>query len=110
MVLACNGEFILWTLTKTIILGVHPSADLAVIKAAYKALAMLYHPDRTVDRNDNSSSRMAEINEAYSVLKNKSTRKEYDASRGTQTHSANDFVDNGFDETAPQSDPLEISI
>jgi curved DNA-binding protein CbpA len=50
------------------ILGVTPSADLAVIKAVYKALALKFHPDRNKESPDVAAKRMSEINEAYSVL------------------------------------------
>lgn len=63
------------------ILGVTPSADLAVIKAVYKALALKYHPDRNKDSPDAAAKRMKEINEAYSVLSDEQKRAAYDQSR-----------------------------
>lgn len=63
------------------ILGVTPSADLAVIKAVYKALALKFHPDRNKDSPDAAAKRMSEINEAYSVLSEEKKRAEYDKSR-----------------------------
>ncbi len=50
------------------VLGVLPSADEVVIRAAYKALAQRYHPDKRNTDAPNSDQRMAELNEAYSVL------------------------------------------
>ena len=44
------------------ILGVHPSAEEAVISAAYRALAKLYHPD--LYKGSDAAERMAKINEA----------------------------------------------
>lgn len=62
-------------------LGVVPSADPAVIKAAYRALATIYHPDK------NSSPEAGEIikaiNIAYEILSNPEKRKQYDSSTGT---------------------------
>ncbi len=47
------------------ILGVHPTAEIAVIEAAYKALAKRYHPDVSQDNPEEAHRRMQEINEAY---------------------------------------------
>ncbi|MDC1268329.1 DnaJ domain-containing protein [Gammaproteobacteria bacterium] len=58
------------------ILGVTSSAEMAVIKAAYKALAGIYHPDR--NPSDGSGLKMQAINEAWSVLSDVQSRKEYD--------------------------------
>jgi curved DNA-binding protein CbpA len=58
------------------ILGVTASAEMAVIKAAYKALAGIYHPDR--NPTPNAKEKMQAINEAWSVLSNSDTRKKYD--------------------------------
>jgi curved DNA-binding protein CbpA len=63
------------------ILGVTPSADLAVIKAVYKALALKFHPDRNKESPDVAAKRMSEINEAYSVLSDEQKRAAYDKSR-----------------------------
>ena len=61
------------------ILGVHPSAEEAVISAAYRALAKLYHPD--LYKGSDAADRMAKINEAYETLSDEEKRKEYDSSR-----------------------------
>lgn len=59
-------------------LGILPNAELIVIRAAYKALAQKYHPDRAP--NDPRAARiMQAINEAYEILSNEEKRKEYDA-------------------------------
>ena len=63
------------------ILGITPSADLVVIKAVYKALALKYHPDRNKDNPDSAAKRMTEMNEAYSVLSDEQKRAAYDKSR-----------------------------
>lgn len=59
------------------ILGLVPEAEKEVIKAAYRALAMLHHPDRNHE-NPLAAEKMAEVNEAYAVLSNDEERKRYD--------------------------------
>jgi DnaJ-class molecular chaperone len=60
-------------------LGLTKEADEAVIKAAYKALAQKYHPDKQDSSSQRESTRlMSEINKAYSVLGDIDKRKEYD--------------------------------
>jgi len=61
------------------ILQVDPSAEAEVIAAAYKRLALKYHPDTNKDRN--ATLRMQEINEAYEVLHDPIKRAEYDRHR-----------------------------
>jgi len=54
-------------------LGVNRTASDTEIKAAYRKLAMQYHPDRGGD-----SQRFSQINEAYEVLKDPQRRAQYD--------------------------------
>ncbi len=71
------------------ILGVSDNAELAVIKAAYKALIMIYHPDRFVGDSSNAVNKTKAINEAYAVLTDPDKRKKYDAGRsGKQGNAA----------------------
>ncbi|MFU8788288.1 MAG: DnaJ domain-containing protein [Methylobacter sp.] len=63
------------------ILGVMSSAELAVIKAAYKALIMIYHPDRYKGDKKEALKKSTDINEAYAVLTDPDKRKKYDAQR-----------------------------
>jgi hypothetical protein len=60
-------------------LMVHPEADAEIIKAAYRRLAQLYHPD--VYRKADAEIRMKEINEAYHVLGDRDQRERYDIER-----------------------------
>lgn len=53
----------------------HYDASPEVIKAAYRKLCTLYHPDTS--KNANEDARMLEINEAYRVLSNSTSRTEY---------------------------------
>ena len=58
------------------ILQVDPSADQEVIAAAYKRLSIKYHPD--TNRSSDANRRMQDINEAYQVLKDPTSRARYD--------------------------------
>jgi len=58
------------------ILQVSEEADPEVIEAAYKRLSIKHHPDK--NKSPLAEARMKELNEAYSVLRNPSTRHEYD--------------------------------
>ena len=60
------------------ILNVRSDASQEVIRAAYKALSMIYHPDRNSSQDANK--RMQDLNLAYSVLSDHEKRMEYDRS------------------------------
>lgn len=89
------------------ILGVLPIAEEIVIRAAYKALAQRYHPDRSESAPENAHQRMKEINEAYSILSDHVKRKDYDKARGSSTQSGDMYFQNGSDDIPPSYDPLE---
>jgi curved DNA-binding protein CbpA len=57
-------------------LNVHPRAHQAVIQAAYRVLAALYHPDSR--DNLSSNRRMAELNAAYEKVRTPDRRTLYD--------------------------------
>jgi curved DNA-binding protein CbpA len=61
------------------ILGVIDSAEDIVIRAAYKALAQRYHPDKFEGDPQQAKHFMQEINEAYSVLSDLEQKRQYDA-------------------------------
>lgn len=58
------------------ILGVSQNATEAEIKAAYRRLALQWHPDR--NKSPEAEAKFKEINEAYEVLSNKEKRAAYD--------------------------------
>jgi len=60
------------------ILGVTPKAEPVEIRAAYRALMRIYHPD--ADRSSEAADRARQINAAYSVLNNPERRASYDDS------------------------------
>ena len=58
-------------------LGVARDADAGALKAAYRKLAMKFHPDRNPG-DTAAETRFKEINEAYEVLKDDQKRAAYD--------------------------------
>lgn len=76
-------------------LGVSPQADLAAIRAAYRARMRRYHPD--VNRSEDALAKATAINEAYACLSDDDRRSAYDGTRtgnaraataGTRPHAA----------------------
>lgn len=61
------------------VLNLPPAASLEEIKAAYKSLAKVWHPDLHLqDERALNEVRFSEITCAYSVLKDEKRRQEYD--------------------------------
>lgn len=89
-------------------LNVARNADIAVIKAAYKALAQKYHPDRNPD-NPNAERIMKIINTAYQVLIDPVRRAEHDRwideqeRRAGQSHQSTNQSSNAYQNTASGS-------
>jgi curved DNA-binding protein CbpA len=61
------------------ILQVAPSAEQEVLHAAFRALAMKYHPDR--DSSARAARRMMELNQAYAMVREPELRAQVDKSR-----------------------------
>ena len=59
------------------ILGVERTVDAAVLKSAYRKLAMEHHPDRN-GGSEESVARFKDISEAYTVLSDEQKRAAYD--------------------------------
>lgn len=79
------------------ILGIMATAEDIVIRAAYKALAQRYHPDKYKGDPAEAQERMRDINEAYGVLSDTGKRSEYDewynAQQQSDEYQANDEDD-----------------
>ncbi len=58
------------------VLQVAPTAEQEVIHAAFRALALKYHPDR--DQSIFAARRMAELNRAYAVVRDPEERGRFD--------------------------------
>lgn len=76
------------------VLGVPSDADQAAIKAAYRKLALKYHPDRNPG-DKSAEERFKQINEAYAVLSDPEKRSRYDryGSADPQAHFSGDIFD-----------------
>ncbi|MGB6136374.1 MAG: DnaJ C-terminal domain-containing protein, partial [Shewanella sp.] len=61
------------------VLGIDPQANVKAVKAAYKKLAVKYHPD--VSKHADAEAKFKEIGEAYAILSNAKKRAEYDEVR-----------------------------
>lgn len=62
------------------VFGLLHTAEIEVIKAAYKALAQKYHPDKHPEKKLLFTEIMTELNHAHTVLGNAKKRKEWDVS------------------------------
>jgi curved DNA-binding protein CbpA len=60
------------------LLGVAPTAEPDVIRAAYRALAKRYHPDHTTRTRPGAGDHMARLNAAYAILSCPERRYAYD--------------------------------
>ena len=61
-------------------LGLLHDVDDVVIKAAYRALAQKYHPDKNKTNKELYTQKMAKLNEAFAAIGTKAKRKAYDES------------------------------
>jgi curved DNA-binding protein CbpA len=83
------------------VLGLLHTAENEVIKAAYKALAQKYHPDRHPEKKFLYTEIMAELNHAHAMLGTARKRKDFDAAwkKFTDKHKRPE-------EPSPQSSPV----
>ena len=83
------------------ILGVIQDAEDIVIKAAYRALAQRYHPDKWAGSSEEATMRMSEINKAFSVLSDQIKRKQYDINLSSNEY---DEPEEDFSNTVDEND------
>jgi len=88
------------------VLGVLPNAEDVVIRAAYRALAQRYHPDRFTGSENEANRRMSEINEAYQVLSDPVMRSKYDDLRGSNASASDPYFADDASAEPTGSDPL----
>lgn len=60
------------------VLEIPQGASLKDIKKAYRKLAVQHHPDRNLGNEEEATIRFREISEAYEILSDEQTRKQYD--------------------------------
>ena len=85
------------------ILHLHLSAPPDVIQAAYRRLAMLYHPDK--NPSGLATEQMAALNRSYAVLGNPDKRAEYDRLRPAQSKTPVAQPESGGAPSQPQKKP-----
>lgn len=86
-------------------LGVSETAASHEIKAAYRALAKEYHPDRGPRRDSGATFRF--ITEAYSVLSDEDERRKYDALGGPGTSAEGSSTRQGAKPDQPSNIELQ---
>jgi curved DNA-binding protein CbpA len=65
------------------VLQVVPTCEPEVVHAAFRALALKYHPDHDATRR--AAEKMAELNRAYAILRSESARAAHDRARRRAT-------------------------
>jgi curved DNA-binding protein CbpA len=75
------------------VLQISPSAEPEVLHAAFRALALKYHPDR--DASARAARRMIELNQAYAMVRDPVARAELDRSRRRSPFDAAGVPPNG---------------
>jgi hypothetical protein len=90
------------------VLGVQPSAEDVVIRAAYKALAQRYHPDRFAGSKEEAHRRMSDLTTAYEVLADPLRRPKYDRRRSPYTRSVAASFNSPAKYASPALNPGEV--
>ena len=95
------------------ILDISINATKDEVKKAFRSLAKKYHPDRNVN-DENALRKFQEVNEAYEVLSNEDSRREYDKKKSsfeqkdsTGTNSENNKSNNDKRKYQDKSESIE---
>ena len=75
-----------------LVLNVSPDAPADEIRAAYRRMAMLVHPDRNVN-DPNASQHMAWVNEAWEILGDEHKRADFDRQRRDYCDAINEQIE-----------------
>jgi hypothetical protein len=89
-------------------LGLARHAEGVVVKAAYRALASQYHPDR--NPSPDAIERIQRINAAYEILSDPARRLAYDASLGATVEGGQDATVPVDDDTDPLAESWQLAI
>ena len=79
------------------ILGVLDTAEDIVIRAAYKALAQKYHPDKWSGDIGEATQKMGEINDAYRILSDPIEKAKYDKTLNKKEYQEEPEVEENID-------------
>ncbi|HEY8890168.1 MAG TPA: DnaJ domain-containing protein [Clostridium sp.] len=92
------------------LLEVSPRASYEVIRNAYRALALKYHPDtNSIDDKETAEEKMKQINLAYQILYTPKTRAEYDEKeKHKNSNNGNHYKynNNGHDQEAEEQSKM----
>lgn len=94
------------------VLGISPGASQDEVRAAYRERARRLHPDRLLDvtpaERERATRRMRDVNEAWRVLRDPSTRSRYD--RGLMGSPASGpLFEAGFDDGGHDDDLVDVA-
>jgi curved DNA-binding protein CbpA len=87
------------------VLQVTSSAEQEVVNAAFRALALKYHPDR--DPSSEAARRMQQLNEAFRLVRDAEARARWDADQREATRQASGF---GSSHTASVPPPPRSAV
>lgn len=104
------------------VLGVLSTAPIEVIKAAYKTLVNIYHPDKYNGDKSYAHEKTLELNEAYDVLSNRKKRDQYDIELNNveganqfhkdneSSNEANEYVNSAWKKATEYIDGLDETV